>query len=87
MERFWNWVCSVVPLWRITLAVIMILLTISVFSIGFVESGSESYYITLFNFVVLGILLTGNVSILYQCKKGREKELEQAKDLETFEGE
>ncbi|WP_207592487.1 hypothetical protein [Halomontanus rarus] len=87
MDRLWDWLCGVTPLWRITLAVIMILLTISVFSVGFVESGTDSYYITLFNFVVLGVLLAGNVSILYRCKVGRERELERAKELETFEGE
>lgn len=85
MERFWNWICGVGPLWRITLAVIMILLAISVFSIRFVEPGSESYYISLVNFVLLGFLLAGNLSILYRCKKGREKELEQVKELETVE--
>lgn len=86
MERFKEKLCSVAPLWRISLAFILVLLSISVFSFIFVTPGTKSYYITVVNFLVLGPLLVTNLVILYTCQSRSErKELEYVDSVDSTE--
>jgi hypothetical protein len=86
MVKFWDKMCALTPLWRLALAVIMILLVLTTFSFAFVRPSTGTYYIVLFNFLLLGSLLVINLGMLYVCKQFRQKELEGEKELETFQG-
>lgn len=67
MERFWDRICTVTPLWRSLLAGAIVLLLLSGFSMVFVDPGSGSYYILVFNLVVLSGLVAANVFVLRRC--------------------
>jgi len=86
MVKFWDKMCAFTPLWRLALAIIMILLVLTTFSFAFVAPGTGTYYIVLFNLLLLGLLLMVNLGVLYVCKQYRQKELEGEKELETFQG-
>lgn len=68
MERFWDWLCAATILWKRLLAAVLVLLLLSGFSLLYVDPGSGSYYILLFNLVALGGLLAANVFILHRCR-------------------
>lgn len=85
MVKFWDKICAFTPLWQLALAIIMMLLVLTVFSLAFVTPGTGSYYIVLFNLLLLGILTITDIGVLYVCKQYRQKELEGEKELETFQ--
>lgn len=82
--NFWDRICAVTPLWRISLGFICVLLVLSAFSFPFVSPGGETYYILLFNFAFLGVLLAVNSYLLYACKRLQRVDPDKIKQLDTF---
>jgi len=57
------------PAFRLFLPVILFLVLLSLFSLPVIEAGTPAYYITIANFVILGVALTMDLGLLYYCRK------------------
>lgn len=84
MRSFFVVICGYRRLIRYVLQLVLMLLILSLFSILFIPSGSESYYIALVNFMVLIPMLVIATSFVYVC--GKRKEQKKIDILEDYNG-
>lgn len=73
MERFWDVLCAATPLWKRFLAAVLVLLLLTGFSLAYVDPGSGSYFIVVFNLVALSGLLAGTLFVLHRCRGRRNR--------------
>lgn len=72
-RSFFVVICGYRHLFRYVLQLVLVLLSLSVFSMLFVSRGSESYYIALVNFALLVPMLIVTASLVYVCEKRKEQ--------------
>ncbi|RQG93619.1 hypothetical protein [Natrarchaeobius chitinivorans] len=85
MSGIWDKLCGIAPLLKSSLALVLALLFLSLFTFPAVTPGSETYYISLINLALLGCLLVFHVVVLFVCKRVHTEDLEGKKELEVFD--
>ena len=69
VESPWDMICRGAPFFRILLGVLVFLLLLTVVTFPSIAVGTPEYYLTLVNFVVLGVGTTGAVVVIYVCRR------------------
>lgn len=68
-RRVGDAVCRLEPFFRILITVVVFLSLLFLFSLLTIEVGTEAYYISIANFVVLSTTLGVTLAAMYYCKQ------------------
>lgn len=70
-EQFRDFACRFRPQLALLFVIEVILLPLAIFSLIFVEPGTRSYVLLLFDFFLLGTAIVLTIGILYMCRRRR----------------
>lgn len=68
-DEFLDLICDFRPLLRLAFAIVVVLILLSVWGIQYVTPGTETYYITIANFVILGIMFVFLITLIRACHR------------------
>ena len=71
-EEFWDMMCSAIGLWRIALAVLLVMLVFTLGSLPFLHRGTATYVISIINLIVAVPLLCVTIYVLRTCTRRRK---------------
>lgn len=68
-DQFWIFVCTFLPVWKVGLAVTILIFLLSAFSFLGIEHGTESYYILQFTIITTIPLLIVTILMIFYCSR------------------